>query len=320
MCLIPSEEMAESNRIQSRHVKNSPMERTVSDRYGSRNWLWSGWCASLLLLLIAMSTSALADDAATPVPGAASTVAPENPPPAEGLFSRMFNGLPQNILQIAEALNYWILPFGLATFIAIWFTTERLVVLRRGRVIPKPFVQRFIKLVEDGEIERDEALQVCEENNSPVAMVFAHGVRKWGKASVEVEQAIIDGGERQVSALRKHLRVINGVATITPLIGLLGTVWGMLESFNQIAEAGAMGQTSQLASGIALALVTTAAGLVIAIPSLIAYMYLSGRVDALVIEMDELAQKVVHAISAEGIEERATRPRVTPETQRKKAV
>ena len=192
MCLIPSEEMAESNRIQSRHVKNSPMERTVSDRYGSRNWLWCGWCASLLLLLIAMSTSALADDAATPVPGAASTVAPENPPPAEGLFSRMFNGLPQNILQIAEALNYWILPFGLATFIAIWFTTERLVVLRRGRVIPKPFVQRFIKLVEDGEIERDEALQVCEENNSPVAMVFAHGVRKWGKASVEVEQAIID--------------------------------------------------------------------------------------------------------------------------------
>lgn len=212
--------------------------------------------------------------------------------------------LPTNILEIVRSLNYWIIPFGIATLISLWFTTERLVVLRRGRVIPKPFVSRFLKLLEDGELDREEALQVCEENRSPVAMVFAHGVRKWSKPSVEVEQAIIDGGERQVAALRKHLRVINGVATITPLVGLLGTVWGMLLSFQKIADAGAMGKTEDLASGIALALVTTAAGLVIAIPSLISYMYLSGLVDSLVMRMDELAQKVVHLISAEGLAER----------------
>lgn len=259
---------------------------------------------------------------ADPSGAAPPAVQPAPTPTSEATapFDSSLSGLPQKMLQIVQALNYWIIPFGLATLIAIWFTTERLVVLRRGRVIPKPFVQRFIHLIQTGEIQREEALQVCEENGSPVAHVFAHGVRKWGKASVEVEQAIIDGGERQVSELRKHLRVINGVATITPLIGLLGTVWGMLESFNQIAESGAMGKTDQLAAGIALALVTTAAGLVIAIPSLIAYMYLAGRVDALVIAMDELAQKVVHAISAEGLEERATRPRVTPESPRKRAV
>ena len=218
-------------------------------------------------------------------------------------------GLPTNVIEIFLSLNYWILPFGLATLISIWFTTERIVVLRRGRVIPKPFVQRFLKLLGEGELEKDEALQICEENGSPVAMVFAHGVRKWGKPSVEVEQAIIDGGERQVSSLRRHLQVINGVATVTPLIGLLGTVWGMLDSFNSIAIEGAMGNTEQLASGIALALVTTAAGLIVAIPSLIIYMYLSGRVDALVMRMDDLAQKVVFSISAEGLVDIQQRPR-----------
>jgi hypothetical protein len=118
---------------------------------------------------------------------------------------------------------------------------------------------------------------------------FAHGVRKWGKPSVEVEQAIIDGGERQVSQLRKHLRILNGVATVSPLMGLLGTVVGMIIAFNQIASAGAMGKAEELAVGIALALVTTAIGLTIAIPSLILYMYLAGRVDAPGLGMDQVA-------------------------------
>lgn len=239
-----------------------------------------------------------------PPPLSGRTIAPVDFGGAGQKSGPLSAALPTNILEIVRSLNYWIIPFGVATLISLWFTTERLVVLRRGRVIPRPFVSRFLKLLEDGELDREEALQVCEENRSPVAMVFAHGVRKWSKPSVEVEQAIIDGGERQVAALRKHLRVINGVATITPLIGLLGTVWGMLLSFQKIAAAGALGKTEDLASGIALALVTTAAGLVIAIPSLISYMYLSGLVDSLVMTMDELAQKVVHLISAEGLTER----------------
>ena len=103
--------------------------------------------------------------------------------------------------------------------------------------------------------------------------------------------------------------MINGVATVTPLLGLLGTVWGMFEAFNDIAAAGSMGNTTVLASGIALALLTTAAGLVIAIPSLIVYMYLSGRVDSLVMDMDELAQNIVHSISAEALgEKKSSRP------------
>ena len=175
-------------------------------------------------------------------------------------------------------------PFAVATLIALWFSVERLVVLKRSRVIPKPFVERFLEHLHQGKLDRDSALKLCQQSDSPVAAVFAHGIRKWGKSSVEVEQAIIDGGERQVSELRAHLRVLNGVATVTPLLGLLGTVLGMIQAFNDIATAGSMGKTEQLAVGISLALLTTAGGLLIAIPTLIMYMFLSGRVDTLVME------------------------------------
>lgn len=137
-----------------------------------------------------------------------------------------------------------------------------------------------------------------------MAEVFLHGVRKWGKPSVEIEQAVIDGGERQISQLKKRLRLLNGVATLSPLIGLLGTVIGMIQAFNDIAESNAMGQAEELARGIAMALLTTAIGLFIAIPALTAYMYLAGKIDALVMEMDELGQELVHLISAEALRER----------------
>jgi biopolymer transport protein ExbB len=242
--------------------------------------------------------------AQTPTPAPVETGGELAPEPVA--TERRPSAMPDNLVDMALALDFFIYPFALATVVALWFSAERLVVLRRGRVIPKPFVERFLKHLEDQTIDRQEALRVCEESGSPVAMVFAHGVRKWGKPSVEVEQAIIDGGERQVAALRQHLRIINGVATITPLIGLLGTVWGMLEAFDDIAAAGTMGNTAVLASGIALALLTTAVGLTIAIPSLVIYMYLAGRVDSLVMDMDDLAQNVVHAISAEALHDRTS--------------
>lgn len=230
-------------------------------------------------------------------------------------------GIPTNPVEIMIELRWWIVPFVLASVIALWFGIERVVVLRRGRVIPRAFVDRFLEHLEQGKLDAAGALKICEQSDSPVAAVFAHGVRKWGKPSVEVEQAIIDGGERQVSQLRKHLRVLNGVATVTPLMGLLGTVVGMIQAFNDIASAGAMGRADQLAVGIAMALLTTAFGLVIAIPALIMYMYLAGRVDALVMEMDLLAQNVVHLISAEGLMAKpAPRPKPpAPKAKRKRA-
>ena len=259
--------------------------------------MWIAWPSTV----IAQSTGPISEDEAAVLdeagPAPADSEAPET--------NEQKPSIPRNPQEILEALGWpFVAPFLAASFISLWFGLERLVVLRRGRVIPRAFIERFIKHLEQGKLEPQQALDLCEENGSPSAVVFAHGVRKWGRPSVEVEQAILDGGERQVSLLRKHLRVLNGVATVTPLIGLLGTVIGMIRSFNEIAGADAMGKATQLASGIALALLTTAAGLIIAIPSLILYMYLAGKVDSVVMEMDRYAQRVVELISSEGLSAR----------------
>lgn len=206
-------------------------------------------------------------------------------------------------LFFAGGIAMW--PLLFASMISLWFVLERMLVLRRRRVIPRAFVERFIQHLEQGKLNAETALRLCEENQSPIADVFAHGVRKWGKTSVEVEQAIIDGGERQIAQLRTHLRIIHGVYTVAPLLGLMGTVVGMIMSFNQLAMGGDSDRMQRLASGVGVALIATASGLFVAIPSFIFYMYLAGRVDGLVIEMDTLAQKVVNLISSEALASRS---------------
>lgn len=216
------------------------------------------------------------------------------------------SGIPTDPLGIADAMGRpFTVAFILASVIGVWSVVERLVILRRRRVIPKAFVERFLMHLRAGRMDKNEAIAICHQNQSPMADVFMHGVRKWGRPSVEVEQAVLDGGERQVTQLKKGLRVLNGVSTLSPLIGLLGTVVGMIRSFNDIAIAGAMGQTQTLANGIALALLTTAVGLLIAIPAMAAYLYLAGRIDSIVMEMDRLGQELVNLISAEALRERA---------------
>lgn len=230
----------------------------------------------------------------TPAPGPAGQ-ADQPTIPTRNLWSILVDGGPLMI------------PIAACSLILLAFVFERFVSLRRGRVIPKPFVTRFLQQIEEGELERDEALELCEQNGSPVAEVFAGAVRKWGRPAVEVEQAVIDSGERVTNGLRRYLRVINGVATISPLLGLLGTVWGMIEAFNAIATADALGRPELLAKGISQALLTTAAGLTVAIPALIFYMFFVSRVDRLIIEIDALGVQLVGAISAEDLQQRKLR-------------
>jgi biopolymer transport protein ExbB len=220
--------------------------------------------------------------------------------------------IPERFSEMFEAGGPLMWPIALCSVIVVAFSLERLVVLRRRRVIPNDFVKRFLEHLESGQLDRTTALALCEQNGSPIAQVFAHGVRKWGKPSVEVEQAIIDGGERQVGQLRKNLRILNTIATISPLLGLLGTVQGMIKSFNGMAMGVGAGKVAEkLAQGIGMALIATAGGLIVAIPALVLYMYFAGRVDGLVMEMDSLAQKVVNLISAEGLQA-SDLPRIAP--------
>jgi biopolymer transport protein ExbB len=217
----------------------------------------------------------------------------------------------QNLLQIMKAGGILMIPILLCSFITLVFVFERAIALRRGRVIPGPFVKRFLHQLREGQLDREAALELCEENRSAVAQVFAAAVRKWGKPAVEVEQAVLDSGERASNGLRKYVRVFNAVSTIAPLMGLLGTVFGMIKAFNDISTADAMGRPEFLARGISEALITTAAGLSIAIPALVCYLFFLSRVDQLIIELDALGQEVVSVVSAEGLQERGSSSKST---------
>jgi len=266
-------------------------------------------CSFAVMILIGLSAAAPAAEPQTErQPASADTstraepVVEQQPIPTRNLWEIVREGGPLMI------------PIGICSLILLAFAFERTVSLRRGRIIPKPFVTRFLQQIRDGEIGRPQALALCDRSGSPVAAVFAAAVRKWGRSAVEVEQAIIDAGERVTNHLRRYLRVINGVATISPLLGLLGTVVGMIRAFNAIATSEALGRPELLARGISEALLTTAAGLTVAIPALIFYLFFVSRVDRLIIEIDALGQELVGAISADEFQEAshgttAARPR-----------
>lgn len=213
----------------------------------------------------------------------------------------------RNIVDDAGPLMYAIL---LCSFLLVGFFLERCVCLRRNRVIPKPFVSRFLSQLREGQLDRDQALELCHENGSTVANVFAGAVRKWGRPGVEIEQGVIDAGERATNGLRRYLRVFYAVATVGPLLGLMGTVLGMIQTFNVIADpaSDALGRAAPLAGGIAKALLNTAGGLAVAIPASLLYVFFVSRVDRLVMEIDKLAQEVVNVISAEDLQEKKALP------------
>jgi biopolymer transport protein ExbB len=216
------------------------------------------------------------------------------PIPTRSLFDMLLAGGPVMI------------PIAMASFLMTLIVFERFICLRRKRVVPRLFVDRFLLQVRENALDRDDALERCEEESSHVGRVFAAAVRKWGKSAVEIEQAVIDEGERIGNILRRHLRVLNGVSTVSPLLGLLGTVWGMIKAFNVIASSPAMGRAEMLAGGISVALITTASGLLVAIPSLIFYLFFVGRVDGFIIDIDRYSQDLVNLISFEALEDHGT--------------
>lgn len=258
------------------------------------------WLA-LLLTATLLPAVLLAQDAPqpTPLPDAttATSAAESEMIPTKNLLSVLRDGGPLMI------------PIVGCSVVLLVFVFERLIMLRRPRVIPGPFVKRFLEQLAEGKLDRDTAIKLCQENRSPVAEVFGAAAKKWGKPAVEVEQAIIDAGERVTNGLRRYLRLFNGISTISPLLGLLGTVTGMIAAFNVLAKASAMGKPEMLAAGISEALITTAAGLMVAIPALSAYLYFVGRVDRLVMELDRLGQEVVDHISAEALNEASSKSR-----------
>lgn len=263
-------------------------------------------CAMLLAVSAAIAqSSAVAQSpagpqstavAAGPQSGAASAVASSAEAPARPVQGRSLFG-------IIVAGGPLMIPIGVCSFILVLFTLERLVSLRKSQIVPAPFVNRFLDQLSSGELNRETALALCDKSNSTVSRIFRAGVQKWGRSAVEVEQAILDAGERAAWDLRRFLRGINGIATVSPLLGLFGTVVGMIQSFDSIAvvDSNMADQKALIATGISVALITTAAGLTVAIPALVSHLLITGIVDRRIMELDSLGMKVVNLVSAEAL-------------------
>ncbi len=265
----------------------------------------SALAALVVVGFIATSRLAFADGGDAPVKvaaaddNAASTAAAGDQPSATQPIPT------KSLLGILRQGGWFMLPLLICSFVLLVFVFERSISLRRGRVIPGPFVKRFLHQLEENQLDRDQAVLVCEENGSPIARVFRAAVKKWGRPAAEMEQALLDAGERVVHELRAYLRVFNGIATVSPMLGLMGTVFGMIRAFNDIATSDAMGRPERLAAGISEALFTTAMGLMVAVPALVLYWWFVSAVDRLTVRIDSLGQQVVGLISAEALQEAA---------------
>jgi biopolymer transport protein ExbB len=179
---------------------------------------------------------------------------------------------------------------------ALGFFLERLLRLRRGRVAPVRFVRRVRELLAKG--KQSEALHYCQTTDKPIARVFRAALTLSGSPRGAIKEVVEEVGRQEAEGLLKFLPVLATVASITPLLGLLGTVSGMIKTFNVISYYG-VGNPGTLAAGISEALLTTAAGLTVAIPTLVAYRFLTAKADGLISEMEKQSLGLVEMIKGD---------------------
>jgi biopolymer transport protein ExbB len=188
-------------------------------------------------------------------------------------------------------------PIILASIIAAAIFLERLWTLQPKRVLPADLTEKVWRWVEQQQLQ-DKHIAALQQN-SPLGRILAAGLANRHRDRAIMKEAIEDSGRHVVHDLDRFIGALGTIASLSPLMGLLGTVFGMIRTFNSITTEG-IGNPAALAGGIAEALVSTAAGLTVAIPALIGYKFLRGRVDRLVIQMEKEAIKLVQAVEGQG--------------------
>jgi len=179
----------------------------------------------------------------------------------------------------------WLMyPIFLCSVIALGFFIERLFKLRRTRVLPRDLVQNVGDLI--ARRKYADAIYLCQGHPSAIARIYLAALRINGQPRQAIKEVVQEVGRREAAELEKYVPVLSTVASIAPLLGLLGTVSGMIKTFDLISYYG-VGNPGTLAAGISEALLTTAAGLSVAIPTLVGYRYVAGKADSLIMEMEE---------------------------------
>jgi len=176
------------------------------------------------------------------------------------------------------------IPIIFCSFLALAVFIERIFALKKDKIIPASLFVAVKELIREN--RTGEALYLCGRNDSCLARVIMSGLKSEGRRGSDIMDIIEEAGRREVVYLDKYTGILGTIANITPLLGLLGTVSGMIKAFNEIS-AGGVGNPAVLAGGISEALITTASGLTVAIPTFVAYKYLLSKADSIVAEMED---------------------------------
>jgi len=198
--------------------------------------------------------------------------------------------------ELVVAGGWLMLPIILCSIVAMAIIVERLWTLRNQRVVPENLVAQVWKLHRDNAMT-DAHIKTIRDG-SPLGRILAAGIVNRKHSREVMKETIEEVGRQVVHELERYLNTLGTIASISPLLGLLGTVIGMIKVFSAITMVG-VGNPGVLAGGISEALITTATGLSVAIPSVMFHRYLSGKVDRLVVVMEEEALKMVEVMQGE---------------------
>ena len=194
------------------------------------------------------------------------------------------------MLELVQAGGWLMIPILLCSVIAAAIIIERLWTLRHSKVIPEKLLTGIWNLLSNDALTEQHINEI--ESGSPLGRVLAAGLINRHQSRELVRESIEETGRFVVHEMERFMNTLGTISTITPLLGLLGTVIGMIRVFTAITVIG-VGDPGQLAGGISEALITTAAGLTIAIPSLIFHRHLKRKIDELVVAMEQEAMKLV---------------------------
>ncbi len=197
------------------------------------------------------------------------------------------------MLEIIYAGGWLMAPIILCSILALTIIAERFWALRRRNVVPEGVGKQVEEWAARHELDRRHIDQL--RSDSAMGRVLAAALVNRHRSRTVIKEAVEDTGRHVVHELERFLNTLGAIAGISPLLGLLGTVIGMIKVFSAILAHG-VGNANQLAGGISEALITTAAGLTVAIPSFFFYRYFKGRVAAYVVSMEEQAINLIEAI------------------------
>ena len=208
------------------------------------------------------------------------------------------------------------IPILAASVVGLGFFLERLWALQRTRVIPPRFVEVVRNMLREKRFSEAEGL--CQTNESPIAAILEAGIQHAGCERSVVKEVMLEKGERELFFLERFVNALGAIATISPLMGLLGTVIGMIDVFQRVVnQAGAGGAVDPgaMANGIWTALITTAAGLTVAIPVYLAYRYIMGRIDRYAVDLEDVALEMAEFLVPESESAQAYRERAEEAAQ-----